>query len=942
MLIRDRQNIIDLIWKGAYTSCVMTSYSFDFIFFEERLMPGLKSAGVKNINLFLDGHYFDDQLEKTLGREFQGQRTYSINTIYQAGIFHPKILFLVGAKQALLIIGSGNISTSGMSSNDEVWGAFHMNSIESPNAPLLAQAWKYLESLFSSSMGFNKEKIQWLYQRAPWLNDLSEFNNDDFVSIDKELDILFLSNEANGGIYRKVNDIIGSNKIDSLRIVSPYFDKDAKAIKQFLDDYSLEKIECLTDSLFGLLPEVLAEDYHNRIKFYEWKDCISGYDERLNRLHAKLFNFRLADGTEYLLIGSCNATESALGSLNTNPKNDEAAILIRRSSKDSFLSELGISTENAVPIAFKENQNTTQKPLEISTSLKLPYKIVHAEKNEAELSVTLQTDIEEDVTLVVRDKNLKVLEKHKLKSGKEFKIKLSFSSKAVQIYLEKGEDRVSNIRPIQDVFMLAKTNPDPKQAELNQLIESISEDADFSSIASLFQYLEYNRSDEDLKNSIADRKNPKIVAEKTEKEYGELTDEEFNQLPAVKSYANSIISHPNIQLAEFIGLFGKGLIFPKKEDVTEDIESSLDDNPDNQADGSTQIDSKTQHNFEGKLIKKAVLRHNDKLYNYHYDFVKDIFEKNELTGKKAAHITLNELSNLIILIGLLGEFYQESYEIKTVEFGINYQAKHAKELRKIEKKYQLSKSYKTDPDDINISFYYVAEEWFESLKKAIDELDSSLFRAQNEYNQKVFKHKYFIDSNIRNEDEDSVKYILLNTLGIFLLHVAYSEGFKNYRIKVLDNKLSRLRKTLFELSSSLILKLDWSENEFEYRDLLLLDLLHYISPYKDSTDSIWNKIEESTKRKSQVFQNNLTEFETRLLAPYLDWKVRYDQDRQSLVKDKQDITIHSIVYKSGLGFAKLEMVKADSILVKKPGLWLETEDNENYKINYHNPKILTF
>ena len=703
MIIRERQNIIDLIRKGVYSSCIITSYSFDFVFFEERLMPGLKSAGIKNINLFLDGNYFDEQLENTIGREFQGQRTYSINTFYNPGIFHPKILFLVGAKHGLLIIGSGNISTSGMSSNDEIWGAFHINSAESPNAPLLAQCWTYLEKFFDQTHGFNKEKIHWLYQRAPWLNELKGMNQQGFVAVNKELNISFLSNENGNSIYQKLNQIIPNDQVKSLSIVSPFFDRSGTALTNFINDFNLEHIDCLTDSESGLFPHDLDSDYHGNLKFYEWKDCVNQFDQRLNRLHAKLFNFILKDGTEFLLIGSCNATISALGSITSDALNDESAILIKRLSTNSYLEELGISVKDASPIILTKEARKSNKSDEIQSSVSHKYKILHAEKNGDKLSIILNKKVNDAIDIILRDKHLTIIERYSISGNANFSINLKESEKSVQVYLEVDENRISNIRPIQDVFMLSKTNPDPQQAEINHLIDSISQNADFSSIASIFQYLDYSRVDEDFSSLKASNRATQIRAEKQEKEYIGITEEEFNQLPAVQSYARELINHPNVQLADLIGLMGKGMIKPK-EVITEDIESSLtEDNPEDQYGGDAPIGENTSYHIEGELIKKAILNHNKKVYQIHYDSISERIKKHDFSLGHVPHITLNEMSNFIILIGLLNEFYEKYYEVKVVEFAINYQNKWKGNIRRIEKKYQLLKSETVDPDDIKVA-----------------------------------------------------------------------------------------------------------------------------------------------------------------------------------------------------------------------------------------------
>ncbi|OKL39987.1 hypothetical protein A3841_16630 [Pontibacter flavimaris] len=60
-MVIDRQNVLDLIGKNKhkYSSCIITCYTFDFTFFEERVIPTLRLSNIKNINVFLDGKHLE-------------------------------------------------------------------------------------------------------------------------------------------------------------------------------------------------------------------------------------------------------------------------------------------------------------------------------------------------------------------------------------------------------------------------------------------------------------------------------------------------------------------------------------------------------------------------------------------------------------------------------------------------------------------------------------------------------------------------------------------------------------------------------------------------------------------------------------------------------------------------------------------------------------------
>src|SRR5690349_21515645 len=113
-----RDNILSLIGSGRYHSCILTTFSFDFYFFEMKVMKWLRSCGVRNVNVFIDGYFYSELMTQVTGEEMKFSTGYSIYPIFESGIFHPKIWLLFGEKEGLLIVGSGNLTNSGNGNND--------------------------------------------------------------------------------------------------------------------------------------------------------------------------------------------------------------------------------------------------------------------------------------------------------------------------------------------------------------------------------------------------------------------------------------------------------------------------------------------------------------------------------------------------------------------------------------------------------------------------------------------------------------------------------------------------------------------------------------------------------------------------------------------------------------------------------------------------------
>jgi len=456
---------------------------------------------------------------------------------------------------------------------------------------------------------------------------------------------------------------------------------------------------------------------------------------------------------------------------------------------------------------------------------------------------------------------------------------------------------------------------------------------DYSSIESIIQYLEYARNDEDFQSYTAKSGSATATAIKSEKEYDSLTEEELNSLPAAHTFTRELLNHPNVQFADLISLLGKGILKPK-EIVDEDIESSLtDEDPENQYGGDQQV-GEVQYQFDGAVIKRSLIKHANKLYDYHYAFIKRHVKNQEFHTSDDSYITLNEISNFVILIGLLTEFGFKKYDVDVTEIAIHYDDRWRSKFAKLERAYQLIKLDRVDADDLNISFYHVKTDWRGELIEELNAIDESLYIPNESPGHTTLLHSYFSQANIDKQQHDSLKSILVDSLGVFLLHVASCKGFKHYEFDSLNEKLIQFRQNLFKMGASLILNLNWTSKEQDQRNILLLDLLHFVNPELEDSETILTAIQESAKFKSQYFESNWDDYKRIILQPYFRWKNK--KSAQSV----SEISNHSIIFKSSFGFAYYRKAKPDTIWIKKPGLWWKSEVDEYFEIKFPFNKIL--
>ena len=117
--------LLNDIPKDKFQSAIFTTYSINLYYLEQQVLPLLAGKGIYYISILADSNMLSEQLESMSSGIKSRQRTYSINGMQSNGAFHPKLIFLAGDHSLLLLIGSGNLTSSGHGKNLEVWNAVY-------------------------------------------------------------------------------------------------------------------------------------------------------------------------------------------------------------------------------------------------------------------------------------------------------------------------------------------------------------------------------------------------------------------------------------------------------------------------------------------------------------------------------------------------------------------------------------------------------------------------------------------------------------------------------------------------------------------------------------------------------------------------------------------------------------------------------------------------
>lgn len=947
-----RQNIIDLIGKNRskYSSCVITSYTFDFTYFEARVLPALRTANIKNVNIFVDGNRLDRTLEQNSFNVFKQSSSYSVTPVYEKGAFHPKIMMLTGPKHGLLIIGSGNLTSSGISTNDEIWGAFHMNSIESQNISLIVEAWRYLEGLFSNAKGFNQQKLGWIYSRSPWIKEMANIPVGGFTKISDEREVAFIGNTSASSSFNKMLELLPADGVKELNIISPYFDSKGVAIDSLNNHFKPEVFTVITDTEFGLLPNKISEENAKNVSFYDWKDCLQNFDSRFNRLHAKMFQFKYADGSEYLMLGSANATIAALGNVEKDPINAEAGFVLRRKGNTDYFDELGVSHENANPINVLAWHNPKVVVGDFPVKKDGKIRITHAELNGEKLRISFKEEFNSDVELVLFSSLTKEEGRYKFGSLKrEVSLVVSKSDNVNMVALEVKNKRVSNLAIVHNVGVLSKCNPDPNHTDLNNLMTSLEENPDGDEYIELLKYADYNWVEDE---TSAQRKSTSNSSRQgnnieVEKEYETIDKEGFDTLQSAQQKEQQILDGPNTQIADVLEIISRSLRFTK-ENVKESAEQSLLIAEEDNVQGEGSADEGDTILKRGRALDDTIKNHLKEIRDHNQRKVERLKKYKLFNDSPKKALTINDCSHMSVAIYLLYLFYDKYYSSFSMEFAFRFSRERENEIYSLERKYSLKRVEKVIREIPNAVIYEIEKEWFPKMRLFVQQKHQGLLVEQEEYTIVEDKHKFLTDGMYNSRGQSGVKKELIESLGAFLISANTNAGFKHYAYEALNDKITSLRKVVFEKGIYVVCSMHWMESEKIYRNLLLLNLLNFVNPVdvKSDEDELIARIKELKKTGKEFpesLEENLSYFQESIVKPFVAWKQLYGSDRPKLVQEMQELKPGDIVYRKDFGFCSVNRYKSDQLEIVSPGLdWSKYTKSASISMRYPLSKIIVF
>lgn len=338
------QSVLELIPSKRFHSAIVTGYSFDFYFFEEIMLGQLRRAGVTNCLVMVD----QNMLEQSLGRFSTGAKTgirgYSLSGISSKGAFHPKLIFLAGREEGMLIIGSGNPTGAGYGGNLELWGAVSVVGSTDVKAPLMRNCWEYLQGFRSEIGGQSALRFDWIRANSKWIEKVEQ--TDQWLPLSDQQQCRILT-KRQGSYVVQLKQEIGNRSIKRIEILSPFFDPQLKVIQDLNSFTKTAELIIYLQSKNTNFPFEAFRSLKHKPRLVDLNGSLNlGKEAPFS--HAKAIQIT-TDSNSYLLVGSANASVAALGGVDCKPINEELCWLLESNTKD-FFGELGLRDGELIEI----------------------------------------------------------------------------------------------------------------------------------------------------------------------------------------------------------------------------------------------------------------------------------------------------------------------------------------------------------------------------------------------------------------------------------------------------------------------------------------------------------------------------------------------------------------------------------------------------------------
>lgn len=307
--------------ERSYHKALLLTYSFDPIFFEQVVLPDLWSGRSSDILVLGDRGEIDNSIRSAVGQLWNLGKQYLLAGADVTGAFHPKVFVRLGPKDGIVMVGSGNVTSSGWGGNQELGAAWMVGPNHIDKGGWLHS---FLDDVLTWSQGDLERDAVRRFKDVPWLS---------LTPADDSGTIPVLHSRGTRSLATELARRWSGRRFDEVKILTGSTDESGAFLRWAHATFGVTRATvALTPTSASFMTEKLA-DLPLELR------VIAAPSDR--PLHAKFYWFEGADGPT-AVMGSANCSAAAWLHAPESAGNVESIVVYDRPDAQDFESALGL------------------------------------------------------------------------------------------------------------------------------------------------------------------------------------------------------------------------------------------------------------------------------------------------------------------------------------------------------------------------------------------------------------------------------------------------------------------------------------------------------------------------------------------------------------------------------------------------------------------------
>ena len=345
-------SLLEELKKGGYEASLITTYNAYLPFYEEVVLRRLISAGVRHNVLLMDARQYAVSLVSHPPR--LAGRQYTLLPVKVGGAFHPKLVFLAGKHQGLVLVGSHNMTLAGFGFNRELTNLVRIQGPgDAAGIALARDVWTEIDywlAQFADSIPEHvKDMVRRVHDFAPWLE--TEGVPDPNLR-------LLAGRPGRQSLWDQFRAMLDGEPAQ-IAVNGPFFDRELRFLDRLQQDSQPAKLTIAIDPKTVQIP---AEARALKGVSLVQATCLGADDkeeESSRYLHAKGMLVQQSTGGTLLAVGSANPSAPAWLASETS---GNIELMLARRDEDARVAAqaLGLADIHDMPLLEESDWQTIE------------------------------------------------------------------------------------------------------------------------------------------------------------------------------------------------------------------------------------------------------------------------------------------------------------------------------------------------------------------------------------------------------------------------------------------------------------------------------------------------------------------------------------------------------------------------------------------------------